>query len=179
MHLGQDRYSRRGFQDQCYQDQCYQDQCYQDDKRWSALYDGKNQHPMACFSNDDDITQQATQANKTIQTSEDFMMIKDSCDVTVTSTDTQAAVNLQLAIQAAIVLVVRIAIGSSSQAEDITQELLQTSKMKQRTSQKTIVENSRNIDVSSTDTQIALNIQVLVQLLVAIVVALDILSASA
>ncbi|QQK75908.1 spore coat protein [Salicibibacter cibarius] len=156
---------------------CYDPTPYQGDQKWSALCDDRGKHPMACPVDDDEgVTQEGTQSNKEVQVSEDFMLIKDSCDVNVTTTDVQAAVNLQAALQAAIVLVIRISLaGSTDDAEDITQELFQASKIKQRTSQKTIVENSRDVNVTSTDVQVALNIQLLLQILVALVITLDIL----
>ena len=167
IHLGQHR-SRN----------CYEPTPYKEDPKWSALYDDQAKHPMACppkVEDNEGITQEGGQSNKEVQVSEDFMLIKDSCDVNVTTTDVQAAVNLQAALQAAIVLVVNISLAGSDDAEDVTQELFQTSKIKQRTSQKTIVENSRDVNVTSTDVQVALNIQLLLQILVALVVTLDIL----
>lgn len=155
---------------------CYDPKPYQEDQKWSALCDDRGQHPMACpVEGEDNVMQEGAQSNKEVQVSEDFMLIKDSCDVNVTTTDVQAAVNLQAALQAAIVLVVRISLAGSDDAEEVTQELFQTSKIKQRTSQKTIVENSRDINVTSTDVQVALNIQLLLQILIALVVTLDIL----
>ena len=137
--------------------------------KWSAL-DCESRHPL---SNDD--TQHADQINKTLQLSEEYIFIKDSCDVTVTTTDTKAAVNLQASLQAAISLVISISIGSSEEAEQITQELLQSSKVRQVNYQKTVIENSRNVNVTTTDTQIAVNIQILLQILLALLVKLDIL----
>ncbi|SDI31965.1 spore coat protein [Natribacillus halophilus] len=149
--------------------------CYdtREKPKWSAL-DDRSKHAMVCDT-DDDITQEGTQENKEVQVSEDFMLIRDSCDVNVTTTDVQAAINLQAALQAAIVLVVRISLAGSDDAEEVTQELMQTSKIKQRTSQKTIIENSRDVNVTATDVQAAINIQLLLQILIALVITLDIL----
>lgn len=144
--------------------------------KWSAL-DTKSTHPLCpepCEEGDD-IVQNADQLNKTLQLSEEYIIIKDSCDVTVTTTDTKAAVNLQASLQAAIALIVNIAVASSDEAESITQELLQSSKIKQANYQKTVIENSRNIDVTTTDTQIGANIQILLQILLALLVQLEIL----
>ncbi|MDT8861701.1 spore coat protein [Alkalihalobacillus sp. MEB130] len=142
----------------------------EDTKRWSAL-DSSACHPM----DDDTVTQSAGQVDKTFQQSEEYIIIKDSCDVNVSSTDTKAAVSLQASLQAAIALVVSISIASSEQAEQITQELLQSTKTKQLTFQKTVIENSRNVDVTTTDTQIGVNIQLLLQILLALLVNLDVL----
>ncbi|KHF41805.1 spore coat protein [Halalkalibacter okhensis] len=142
----------------------------EDTTRWSAL-DSKACHPL----DDDTETQGAQQVDKTFQQSEEYIIIKDSCDVNVSSTDTKAAVSLQASLQAAIALVISISIASSEQAEQITQELLQSTKTKQMTFQKTVIENSRNVDVTTTDTQIGVNIQLLLQILLALLVNLDVL----
>ncbi|MCR6109274.1 spore coat protein [Bacillus sp. A301a_S52] len=140
-------------------------------KKWSAL------DPDCCHPTDrvDTNLQSAEQVNKTLQSSEEYIFIKDSCDISVSTTDTKAAVSLQAALQAAIALVINISIADSSRAERITQDLLQTAKTKQITFQKTVVENSRNVDVTTTDTQVAINLQVLLQILLALIVNLNIL----
>jgi spore coat protein X len=142
-------------------------------KNWSAL-DCKP-HPSCPPPQQEDVTQGAEQVNKTLQLSEEYILIKDSCDVTVSTTDTKAAVSLQASLQAIIAIIISISIADSSKAEKITQELLQTAKVKQVTYQKTIIENSRNVDVTTTDTQVTVNIQLLIQLLLALIVRLDIL----
>lgn len=141
-------------------------------KKWSAL-DRCAKHP--CSPDEGDIVQDGQQVNKTLQQSEEYIFIKDSCDITVTTTDTKAAVQLQAALQAAIALVISISVLDSQEAEQVTQELLQSAKIKQITLQKTVIENSRNVEVTTTDTQIGINIQLLLQILIAILVNLDIL----
>nr|WP_172685264.1 spore coat protein [Bacillaceae bacterium JMAK1] len=157
-----------------HRNQCF-DVCVpveQEKKGWSALYDNASNHP--CFNNDGDISQGAAQTNKTLQIDEDFILIKDSCDVEIHTTDTKAAVNLQAALQLALVLVISITVGDSF-AEEITEELIQSSKVKQKSVSKTIIENSRGVDITATDTQVSINIQILLQLLIAILVIVDIL----
>src|SRR5690554_1351286 len=121
---------------------------------WSALDD--YDHPLCRKKHDDDM-QEAAQVNKTLQLSEEYIFIKDSCDVTVTTTDTKAAVSLQASLQVVIAIIISITIADSAKAEKITQELLQTAKVKQLTYQKTVIENSRNVEVTTTDTQVAVN----------------------
>ncbi len=144
------------------------------ERRWSAL-DPDMEHPMAEFCANNVPTEQANQTQVMNQLSQEWILIKDSCDVTVNTTDTKAALSLQAALQAAILVVVRISIADGQMAEQITQELLQSSQVQQVTLQKTIIENSKNVNVTTTDTQIALNIQVLLQLLLALVVELEVL----
>ncbi|AXN40228.1 spore coat protein [Peribacillus butanolivorans] len=145
------------------------------DRSWSAL-DSASNHPLSGFCNDDtQIEQEARQDNSQVQLSEELIYIKDSCNVNVTSTDVKAALSLQAALQAAIAVIVSISIADADNAERITQELIQSSNVRQITRQKTIVENSRDIDITTTDAQIALNIQLLLQLLLALIVEIDIL----
>lgn len=145
-----------------------------DDRRWSAL-DSNSRHPLFCGDDDNVVEQEAVQTNSEVQISEELIYIKDSCNVNVTSTDVKAALSLQAALQAAIAVIVSISIADGDNANRVTQELLQSSRIKQVTRQKTIVENSRDIDITTTDAQIALNIQLLLQLLLALIVELDIL----
>ena len=146
-----------------------------DDSTWSAL-DNTSRHPLFCNDRDgNEIDQEATQRNSEVQISEELIYIKDSCNVNVTSTDVKAALSLQHALQAAIAVIVSITVADGDNANRVTQELLQSSRIKQITRQKTIVENSRDIDITTTDAQVALNIQLLLQLLLALIVELDIL----
>lgn len=148
---------------------------HSNDRTWSAL-DSNSRHPLSSFCEESTaVEQEAVQVNSEVQISEELIYIKDSCNVNVTSTDVKAALSLQAALQAAIAVIVSISIADNAQADRITQELIQSSRIKQITRQKTIVENSRDIDITTTDAQIALNIQLLLQLLLALIVELDIL----
>ncbi|RHW38175.1 spore coat protein [Neobacillus notoginsengisoli] len=139
---------------------------------WSALSD--EDHPLALGTGKGKQDQEARQRSETSQVSDEIIVIRNSADVTVHSTDTKAALSLQAALQAAIQVVIRLSIADSDKAEKITQELLNSARINQITRQRTIVENSRGVKVTTTDTQIAVNIQVLIQLLLALIVELDI-----
>jgi spore coat protein X len=132
--------------------------------RWSALDDCKHEN----------TTQNAVQETETLQVSEELIVIKDSCNIEVQSTDTQVAVSLQAAIQVAIALVINLTIADSNQAEKVTQQLLQNSVIKQANRQKLIIENSRDVKVTTTDTDVAISLQVLIQILLALLVQIDI-----
>lgn len=140
---------------------------------WSAL-DSGSRHPISC-NDDETVNQEATQVSRTLQRSEEVIIIKDSLGVDVKTTDTQASVNLQVALQLAIALVISITIADSARAEQVTQDLLQRVQVRQVNKQRTVIENSRNVEVTTTDTDVAVNIQVLVQILVALVAKIDIL----
>ncbi|MFB6732396.1 spore coat protein [Bacillus mobilis] len=127
------------------------------------------------FSKNANLLEEAIQAGEIDQVSEEYIEIVDSADVQVTTTDTKAALSIQAALQAAIVVVVSISIADSEKADKITQELFQKSAIKQINRQKTFIKNSRNVTVTTTDTDIAVNIQILLQILLALLVKLNIL----
>ncbi|MES9784655.1 MULTISPECIES: spore coat protein [Bacillus cereus group] len=127
------------------------------------------------FSKNANFLEKAIQTDEIDQISEEYIEIVDSADVQVTTTDTKAALSIQAALQAAIVVVVSISIADSEKADKITQELFQKSSIKQINRQKTFIKNSRNVTVTTTDTDIAVNIQILLQILLALLVKLNIL----
>ncbi|WP_106498597.1 spore coat protein [Lentibacillus sp. Marseille-P4043] len=133
-------------------------------------------HPMCENTNaDTDVTQDQSSQVNNLQSSIESIVIKDSCDVDVSSTDTQAALNIQVALQAAIALVISISIADSSTGDAITQDLYAKLKSSQVNKQHTYIENSRGVNVTTRDTDIAVNAQLLLQVLIALVVRLDIL----
>ena len=138
-------------------------------KKWRAFDHCNNIR----FNNE--VLQEANQAAFTEQKSFEKIIVKDSEGVTVRTTDTQVAVSIQAALQVAIAVVIRITIGDNDEGEAIIQDLKQFASIKQKNAQKTIIENSTNVEVTTTDTDIAVNLQVLLQILVAILVSLDIL----
>ncbi|RSL33054.1 spore coat protein [Salibacterium salarium] len=141
-------------------------------RRWNALDPSSD---MSCSGNNNDSTQHGEQTNKTLQISEDYIEIIDCCDVSISNTDIKGALSIQAGIQAAILILITVSIGGDSDsAEEFTQDLIQSAKIKQLTYQHTYLENSRDVTIDINDTQLALNIQLLIQLLVAVAVVLDI-----
>ncbi|MED4018648.1 spore coat protein [Sutcliffiella cohnii] len=138
-------------------------------KRWSAL-DDRARHPLC----KDDV-QQSVQENKVIQESYEQIIIEDSCDIDVITIDTKAAVSLQAAIQAAIDLVLNLSIADSTEAQRISQELVQKSKTVQVNKQQTLIRNSKNVSVRTADTDLVINIQLLLQILVALIIRVGVL----
>ncbi|WEA47233.1 spore coat protein [Priestia aryabhattai] len=122
-----------------------------------------------------EVFQDADQLSLIDQESNELIWIKDSCDINVTTTDTQAAIGIQVAIQATIAIIVRIAIGDDVQNNGVLQDLLQQSPIMQQNAQKICIENSKDVTVETNDTDIAVSIQALLQLLIAFVAAIDIL----
>ena len=138
-------------------------------RTWNAL-DPYSVHPL-----EDNDTQDLTGTIQTIQQSFEQIVVLDSADVEVTTTDTQAAVSLQVAIQAAIALVISISVADSSKAEKITQELLGKLKTTQINRQQTYIQNSRGVRITTTDTDLVVNIQLLLQVLIVLLAKIDIL----
>lgn len=136
---------------------------------WSAL-EGSS-HPAFNAVRENQV---AKQKEETVQYSEETIFVCDSADIEVNTTSIKAALSVQAALQAAIVLVLTIAIGRSAEAESIAQELFQKSSIKQINRQRTVIKNSRNVKIDVSDTEIAINIQVLIELLLALLVELEI-----
>lgn len=140
------------------------------EKKWRALDHCDNDNQKEA-----DVLQEADQSVSSEQESFEWIIVKDSEDVEVRTTDTQVAVSLQLGIQVAIAVVLSVTIGDSDQSKAVVQDLKQFLKTKQRNSQKTVIEGSKHIKVTTTDTDVAVNIQALLQILLAIVAKLDVL----
>jgi spore coat protein X len=138
------------------------------EKNWRAL------DHFNCKNDDAEVTQEADQVTSIKQQSYEWIVVKDSENIDVHTTDTQIALSLQAAIQAAIAIVISISVGSNDAGKGVVQDLKQFFKAKQKNTQKTIIIGSKCVKVETTDTQLALNLQVLIQILVAIVARLDI-----
>ncbi|WP_232824129.1 MULTISPECIES: spore coat protein [Paraliobacillus] len=121
------------------------------------------------------VSQYADQISDIEQQSKEAIFILNSTDVTVDTTDTQVAVSLQAALQVAIVIVVNISIASSSRAQEVTEELLGYSRIDQSNRQLIVIDGSESVNVTTTDTDVAASIQVLLQILLTLVAQLDIL----
>ncbi|HWL23608.1 MAG TPA: spore coat protein [Ureibacillus sp.] len=107
------------------------------------------------------------------QESDECIWIKDSCNVTVSSHDTQAAVSLQVGLQLAIALVLSISIGDE-QGRAVAQEMFQQFDDQQINKQKIYIENTKDCEIVTTDTDLSVNIQALLQVLATLVAKLDI-----
>ncbi|MDC3417675.1 spore coat protein [Aquibacillus salsiterrae] len=109
------------------------------------------------------------------QSSNEAIFVLNSTDVNVDTTDTQIAVSLQAALQVAIAIVVQISIADSSEAKQVTEDLLAYAQIEQSNRQLIVVDGSEGVTITSTDTDIAASIQVLLQILLTLVGQLDIL----
>lgn len=145
-------------------------------KRWKAL-ERKKPHPVQPCDSDSgsDKDYVAEESSDIDQSSHEVVIIRDSCDITVETDETQVAASLQAALQVAIAVVVNITIADSKRAEVVTEELMQQANIRQAHRQKLVIVNSRSIDVSTSSTDIAISLQLLLQILLSLMVQLDIL----
>jgi spore coat protein X len=124
---------------------------------------------------DETVLENADQYSSVDQESDELIWIKNSCNITVQTTDTQASVSLQVALQLAIALVISIAIGDSDRGQAVSQGIFQQFNDEQINRQKIFIDNSKDVNIVTTDTDLAVNIQALLQVLVSLVVKLDVL----
>jgi len=121
------------------------------------------------------VAQDADQVSMLDQESNELIWIVDSCNVVVETTDTQAAVSLQVGLQLAIALVISITVGDSDRGQTLAQEIFQEFDSEQTNRQKILVVNSKDVNITTTDTDLTVNIQAMLQVLLALVVNLDVL----
>ncbi|MBG9769783.1 spore coat protein CotX [Bacillus vallismortis] len=123
------------------------------------------------FGNDNAfIDQDLAQANLNKQVSDETIIIRDSCDINVTSTDVQAVTSVVTALNAAVVTATLTSIADGVIAELVAQDLLQLTANKQVNRQKLLIECSRGVNVSTVDADIATLISTATNTLVAILV---------
>ena len=121
------------------------------------------------------VAQDADQVSLLDQESDELIWIVDSCNVVVQTTDTQAAVSLQVGLQLAIALVISITIGDSDRGQTLAQEIFQEFDSEQTNRHQILIENSKDVNITTTDTDLTVNIQAMLQVLLALVVSLDVL----
>ncbi|OLP64850.1 Spore coat protein X [Bacillus pumilus] len=124
---------------------------------------------------DENILQIAEQFSQNKQISEEVIIIRDSCDINVSSVDAQVAVSVQTAVQLALVAIINLSIADNDLADEIAQDLVQLTTTKQANRQKLVIENSRDVSVTTVDADVAVAVQTLVQILAALIIAIGIL----
>lgn len=77
-----------------------------------------------------DVLQEADQVTITEQLSFEKIIVKDSEDIRVETSDMQVAADIQAALQVAIAVVIRISIGDGDQSDSVIQDLKQFAKVK-------------------------------------------------
>ncbi|UTL73857.1 spore coat protein CotX [Bacillus halotolerans] len=120
------------------------------------------------FGNDNAfINQDLAQANVNKQVSDETIIIRDSCDINVTSTDVQAVASVVTALNAAVLTVGLTSIADGVIAELVAQDLLQLTANKQVNRQKLLIECSRGVNVTTVDADIAVLISTATNVLIA------------
>ncbi|MBP1968460.1 spore coat protein X [Virgibacillus natechei] len=134
-----------------------------------------NQYETFTSNQDATVVQEADQYSFMEQESAEMIWVKESCNIKVDTTDTQVGVSLQAGLQLAITLVINLTVADSNQGEAVSQELVEYFNAEQVNKQKIFIYNSKDINISTTDTDLAVNVQALLQLLIALVVMIDVL----
>ncbi|WP_394223938.1 spore coat protein [Priestia aryabhattai] len=142
----------------------------EEDDHFSHLFESDN-HFEDESKEDAVIEQEADAFSFVDQESSELIWIKDSCDIEVSTTDTQIAVQLQVAIQVALGVVISILSSNVANSEVIAQDLLAHANIEQTNKQKIIIVNSKDVKISTTDADVAVNIQAAVQALLAVFVS--------
>ncbi|SFB05750.1 spore coat protein X [Lentibacillus halodurans] len=150
------------------------DRC-RDEHKHHDRHDQHNQFEMVEVDPNATVSQEGGQYAFMDQESAEIIWVKESCDITVDSRDTQIGVSLQASLQLAIALVLNIAIADSGRSEAVSQDLMQYFNADQINKQKIFIYNTKDATVTTRDTDLAINIQVLLQLLITLVVMVDIL----
>ncbi|MEK3808847.1 MULTISPECIES: spore coat protein [unclassified Metabacillus] len=122
------------------------------------------------------VSERARQSVRAGQRSSERISIVDSTDVNVLTIDVQAAIALQAAIQAAIVLIVRLSFADDiERADQFSEELFQFASIDQVNEQEILIKDSHNVNVGALDLDLVITIQLLIQVLAALALTLDIL----
>ncbi|MCY7900381.1 spore coat protein [Bacillus inaquosorum] len=121
------------------------------------------------FGNDNvSIDQNLAQANLNKQVSDETIIIRDSCDINVSSVDTQTVASVLTAINNAVVVLTLTSIADGVIAELVAQDLLQIAANKQVNRQKLLIECSRGVNVSTVDVDTAALVSTATNILVAV-----------
>ena len=134
------------------------------EKKWRAL-------DHCDFGNNGAVIDQDADAVSSVnQGSFEWIVVKDSEGVHVDTVDTQVATQLQTLITTVTGTIIATLVGDI-QGKIIAQELDSITKTKQRNNQKTVIEGSKNVRVSTVDTDIATQTQTAIQTLLATLTA--------
>lgn len=129
--------------------------------------------PFVDFGSDSQVSETAGQYSLTNQTQSENLIIVNSSDVAVITAQIQAAVSVQVAIQFALAFVLSIVIADDAQSKEIYQELMQLTATNQSMRQQTGIVDSHDILVVNVDLEASIQIQILLQILLALVVEFE------
>lgn len=121
-----------------------------------------------------DVIEQALQDISSDQTDYVVVIVKDSEQVEVLTEDLQVALQLQALLQAALALILTIGIGDDNQANRIMLDMMSRIKETQHIRKVICVDNSFRVQIRVTSTELAFNLQLLLQLLASLLVKLEV-----
>ncbi|AOZ87643.1 spore coat protein [Bacillus xiamenensis] len=103
--------------------------------------------------------------NELIRNYDDFIVIKDSENVTIDKTDVTAALSLQATVTTIITLLIQILVPDDELAADITEQLLAAQQV--TVQKKTVIQiiNCYNVTITLSDASIMNSVQILTQTL--------------
>ncbi|GMA63627.1 spore coat protein [Alicyclobacillus fastidiosus] len=97
------------------------------------------------------------------------IVVRDSCDVEIVNQDFMAALNLQFSLQLALATVLSVTVASHETASSIVQDIVSRMTDVQRLRRVIQVENSKSVKVHISSAEVAFNIQILLQFLLALI----------
>ncbi|MET3089201.1 spore coat protein [Priestia megaterium] len=114
------------------------------------------------------IGTETTQKILSNQTSNSIIVVKDSCNVNISITDTQTAIILQSLLQVLTFILTLIGLNANS-IRLITAEVLLLAKVIQSSNHKIIIENSKEVHATTTNIDTVIFIQSLILILTILV----------
>ncbi|WP_350343449.1 spore coat protein [Proteinivorax tanatarense] len=158
-----------------FKDDFMDDYDLKDDFDEEVNYDAQfKKYPKPKFPLEDLVAQEAKQISKVFQIIDEDIEIYDSYNVTINKLSAQAAINLQASIELALITIISVVIDSAEKAKQITQELLQATKIKQVSYLRTRVKNSRNVEITTADLSLVISIELLILVFIVVLLHLGI-----
>lgn len=127
-----------------------------------------------CPSEGDQIVESVLQTEYSEQGTYVTVIVRDSAQVEILNSDFQAALSLQVTLQLALAIILSVAIADDAAYTRILNEIVDRIHEVQLTRRVIEIENSYNVQVQVVATELAFNLQLLLQLMLAIVAKLEV-----
>ena len=141
----------------------------------NASFNLVNTDFSSVFRPDTSVSESADQYQFSNQTQNENLWIVNSSDVLVVTAQIQAAASIQLAIQLAIALILSIVIADEGESKAVYEDLLQLTATNQSMRQQTGIVDSHDILVVNVDLEASIQIQILLQILLALIAEFELL----
>ncbi|GAB1786290.1 MULTISPECIES: spore coat protein [Priestia] len=145
----------------------------EEDDHFSHLFESDNhfEDESKDESKEDAVIEQESDAFSLIgQDSDELIWIKDSCEIIVSTVDTQTAAQVQGLVNAVTGIILAGIVGNIT-GEIIAQEILSLANTEQVNKQKIIIVNSKDVTIATLDTDTAAQVQTVVTTLTAVLTA--------